>query len=179
MKIVIAHTRGYGRWLRDCIKSLDPENLPYEVITIEPGGWVTDQLKYAGNLAAFWHESIFFINETTIWHKPLELFDQAVDMEGPVCLSPGYLSFQGKFTHQQLTDINWPEIKSKRDDVIKGEGQLLRDTLSPGLPVLCPDFVDPDPKDPNNFVTRYGRKNMVLKNQYLTKYKGHWDLPEV
>jgi hypothetical protein len=176
VRIVVCHTKRYGRWLRDCLRSL--EKAPYKVEVIEDNGWVTDHLKFAANLAQFWQEPFFMLNETTVITDPI-VFDIAQETPGPTPFSPGYLSFQGKFTPQQLKEVKWPTVKNKRDDVILGEGHLLRDTLAPGLPVLDPEFTDPDPNNPDNFVTRYGRKNLVLRGKYAVKYKATWDIDKI
>jgi hypothetical protein len=156
------------------------ESAPFkvEVIELGAGHWVTDHLKHTAGLMQFWQEPVFTLNETVTIHDPT-MFEMAAAEPGPMTLSPGYLSFMGKFTPQQVANIQWPEVKTKKDDVLLGEGRLLRDTLAPGVPVLCPDFVDPNPHDPANFEFKHGRNNLVLKNEYLTKYKGHWDIDRI
>ena len=175
MRIVILHSEGYEPWLNDLLNSL--HNCWYPVDVVDSPGWVTDGLRYISehDMPEHQGDSVFLLNETMVI-KDHSLFDKAAAIDGPAALSPGYLMFCGKFVPEQLSRVKWPVVKDKRADVIYGEAGVCRDQLAPGVPVLCPDFTDPDYNDEANYQERHGRRNLVLKNDYLIKFKGTWTL---
>lgn len=104
------------------------------------------------------------IMDTTLIKDP-SLFDKLFNIPGHVFLTKGGYHYMGKFVSDDLPDI--PQIDNKNDAVALELRWLQR-------PYTC---FEPDlPVHTNIFEMKHGRKNMVLENDYLIKYKATWSL---
>lgn len=166
--IVIAHNKGGSRdWLYDLLDSIETA---YPVVVTNHTGWVTDGLREASQ---YGFEEFVYLNEScvvkdnSLWEL---LFDEYAGKS--VALSPRFLMFMGKFRKEPLDKLSFPLIDGKVADVLLGEGQLMKRYMSIE-PTVTPF---PEFKDSPKFENRHGRKNMVLENRYLKKWKGTWDV---
>ena len=73
--------------------------------------------------------------------------------------------YLGIYSRGELDRLGIPEAKSKRD-AVKYESEWLPEFR---CEVLCTDFWDSE-----RFEMRHGRKNMILENEYMIKYKATW-----
>ena len=103
--------------------------------------------------------------DTTIV-KDSSIFDKLFEYKGHVFLTDGGYHYMGKFNSNDLPEI--PKINSK-PEAIALELHWLRGReafyFKPDLPVHT-----------NVFEEKHGRKNMVLENDFIIKYKATWSL---
>jgi hypothetical protein len=100
------------------------------------------------------------------------IFDMAFEHPTSVSFNPYFECFAGKWRRKALENVEIPKTLTKVDAVITGESKftaLYR--MIEKTHVLFPTFVDCD-----RFEERFGRKNMVIENAYLRKWKGTWSL---
>lgn len=118
------------------------------------------------------YDEIVFLNESMVV-KDNSIWEQLFqDYEGQsVMLSERFLMFFGKFRREMINKLEFPQVHSKRDDVVLGEGKWCQEYMN------LNDHVEIQPlHDCDRFIEKNGRKNMVLENDYFIKYKGTWYL---
>ena len=180
--IAIFHPRqGYSHWLDDLLPTIQTK---YPIIITNNDGWQIDALRETFERTNF--DEIFFLNETmivkdnavwkwifnpTYWGKTFA-FNHRLEM------------FLGKYVRKFVEQTNFPSPKTRREDIIMGEDEWNKQYIEKcnGKFFLVDgqyQMNDPNPEDPLNFEYRYGRKNLLVKNQYFTKFKSVWNISMV
>ncbi|HEY9704661.1 MAG TPA: hypothetical protein V6C58_19625 [Allocoleopsis sp.] len=162
--IVITTHKSTKPFFDDLIKSLKDCKYPIcivdntEINHFEKGGLLVGMKNF---------DEFIYLHDTVII-KNLELFDILFSKEGFYSISPGFLMYLGKYDSKKLSTLNLPSVNSKYDAI------LMELWLKHNIPCDCFDktFIDGN----HRFEERHGRKNMVLENDYLIKYKGTWDI---
>lgn len=101
------------------------------------------------------------------------IIDRIMAYDGPVALGPAMFHYAGKWRREIVEKMIIPTVRSKRESV-HWEHAFSRQYLRlerKRLWVVDPHFHDGEHK---GFVEAYGRKNMLLENDYYRKLKGDW-----
>ena len=98
--------------------------------------------------------------------------DQLFAVPHSACAMPRFECFLGKFRRDPLLRIEIPEPRTKDESILLGEQWFLRayQRVEP-VEVLYPTFDDAHAK---GIIEKFGRRNLVLENQYFRKWKGRW-----
>lgn len=170
--IVIIHARKESVWLQDCLNSIDTD---YPVILSNHNGWVMEGVKKIWQTTGY--NELFFMNESMIV-KDNSIWDIVFHDYGgkSVCMSERYLMFFGKFRREMINKLQFPEVHNKYEDVILGEGKWCREYYELNDHVEIQPLADGDTTDPTRFEERYGRRNLVLENDYFKKWKGTYNM---
>lgn len=192
MIIIPSHVSRINTWLKDCLTSLDTKHpitvvfqgnaplkmLPYTTdlnITLthsphdgfDPGGivWAREHCK----------DPAFFLLHDSCVIKDNALFDicftrfssESVALaDRPVPFG----MFLGKYKTRLVKDMLPPIATSKLHAV------ELEETWNNAYCILDqPVILTPPLRDNDVFEEKYGRKNMVLENPWVIKYKGTWN----
>lgn len=118
------------------------------------------------------YDELLFLNESMVV-KDNAIWDICFQKHKnkSVMLGERYLMFFGKFRRVMVNKLTFPDVRSKYDDVILGEGQWCRQYME------LNDHVEIQPlADGDRFEMKHGRKNMVLENQYFIKYKATYNM---
>lgn len=110
----------------------------------------------------FFDEFVHLMDTTIIKNK--QLFEDAFLKPGHVFFTQGGYHYMGKFVSDDLPMI--PKINTKAEAVameLTWLGNKPRTYFTPDLPVHTDVFVE-----------KYGRKNMVLENEFMKKFKATW-----
>jgi hypothetical protein len=116
-------------------------------------------------------DEFIFLQDTMII-KDSYIFEAMFDINGSVSFGPHWWSYLGKYTRTTLEKIRLPRTITKEHSMYQ-EVEFTRQYLEAKdvpVPVIFPDWGDDNPK--NTVEERFGRKNLVLYNPYITKYKG-------
>lgn len=166
--IIIGSTTS-SPWLENCLKSFQGYD-KYPIIVVINNdfevGKILDVLKYTDL-------DEFFLFHDTVEIKDPSFITTAFNIEGGVSLCDHPTTFGmfiGKYRREILETMDIVPTLTKKDAVI-AEMKFNQDYCSrePKLYTLFPDF-----QNTNIFEEKFGRKNMVLENEYLKKYKGTW-----
>lgn len=170
--VVIHHRNNSGVWLNDCLKSIQTD---YPVLVSNHDGLVMEGVKKMWQTTAY--EELFFMNESMIV-KDNSIWDIVFHDYGgkSVCMSERYLMFFGKFRRSQVNKLVFPEVHTKYEDVILGEGQWCRQYYELGDHVEIDPLADPDISKDSNFEMMHGRSNLIVENQYFKKWKATYDM---
>lgn len=116
-------------------------------------------------------DEIFLLPDTCLI-KDVTIFDTCFDnLEGfSVSYAENFLSFIGKYRKIVIDEIGLPDVTDKWK-AVEAESNWNKRYIfeEPFYVTLFPDF-----KDNDNFVEKHGRKNMILDNRFMTKFKGCW-----
>ena len=166
--VMVATTPGREEWLAQCLKSFkghpaivlsDPNT--YELGKIK---WMLDNTKV---------DRFLFLHDSVVIKDP-KFFDIAFSYPKSAALSPDPVKFgmyMGVFHRDTLLKTGIPEVKTK-EEAIYYEVQWCNKYCSlEDVPVMFPGFTDYTAKGTKEI---FGRKNLVLENEYLIKYKGTW-----
>lgn len=144
------------------------------VIPLGPDGFECGAIQAILNHTTL--EEFFFLQDTTEILNPL-LFTMAFSYDGSVILEKNFHSLLGKLRRSILEKIKIPIVRTKEESInaeaslatayIEAECQLKR---------LFDDFGDEEAMKANRYENRFGRKNLVIENDYLRKYKGTWTM---
>lgn len=121
----------------------------------------------------------FVLLQDTFEILDITLFDRLFnDYPGQsVAYNPHFQMYLGKFRREALEKMEIPEVRNKADAVLQEEHFTKEYRAIETTVVFNPAFID------NNFYDsweeRWGRKNLVLKDQYLIKRKGVWDASQI
>jgi len=170
--IVVIHNRGNSPWLNDLLTSIDTD---YPVLITNHNGWMLPAIKKMFDTTDY--DELFFLNESMIV-KDNAIWDIVFkDYEGQgVAIGDKYLMFLGKYLRKYVEQTHFPQVNSKRDDVLLGEqmwNHLYRnaDPYFVQLEVMTDTFEE--------FEEKHGRRNMILEGKYFKKWKGSWDIDMV
>lgn len=164
--IAIIHHKGSTGWLDGLLDSIQTD---YPIIISNHEGWCMDGIRKVFettdyNEICILNESMI-IKDNSIWDKIFK------ENEGKsVMLGVNYLMFFGKFRREKLPPF--PEIHSKKDDVLLGElgwcGEYMKNDSYVEIQPMTDGY--------SVYEEKNGRNNMILENDYFKKYKGHWNL---
>jgi len=173
--IIVATCKPYKPWLMDFIKSYNHE---YDLVITYNKGNVNryDAQAVITGLESNYDE--FLVLHDTIEIKDNSLFDivfekhkgQSVFLRQKSCM------FLIKYTKEHLAKLTQENIDklydvSNKNEAIAAEGWFNVEYMKISDPV----FLFQDFKDNGVREMKYGRKNMVLENKYMKKYKGSWN----
>lgn len=172
--IVVATTWGRERWLYNCLGTLHQS--AYAVIDpILRAKGELDHIKWI--LAHTRLDEFLFLHDSCELLNPALLdlaFKKYQGRSVGFCESPlKFGTFLGKFRRAVLERMhNWPDVNCKVD-AVHAERWFAQEYLriEPDAPLITPTLHDRD-----FYTEKFGRLNMVLENQYLRKYKGHWTM---
>jgi len=115
-------------------------------------------------------EQDFFLLHATTVIKDLEIFDIAAQFKGTLALSQGLMSFMGKYRREIIDKIGVP-VPRTREAAIYWEYFWNIVYLQQEKKISTCDSPLVDTK---KFEMKFGRKNMVLENKYIKKWKSNW-----
>lgn len=175
MIIVIATHQSTKPFLKDLLYSL--RGCKYKKLVIENettnsryianrGGYELGAMYKATTLA---NDDLFFLQDTCVIKKK-KILEIAEKAPGGMALCHKFMSYLGKYKRAVLDTMVIPGVDNKQDS-LRHEFSWTAEYIS-----LDKDFqYAPDPLgDSNVFEEKHGRKNMVLENDYLIKYKARW-----
>ena len=117
-------------------------------------------------------DEFLFLQDTFEWKK-LDMIDAIMAYDGPVALGPAMFHYAGKWRREILDKMVIPTVDSKKVSVHYEHifsSEYLRLETKP-LWVVDQHFHDGEHK---GFVEAYGRKNMILENDWYRKLKADW-----
>lgn len=165
--VIIHHRDNSGIWLNDCLKSIQTD---YPILVSNHEGWVMEGVKKMWQTTGY--KELVFLNESMVC-KDNAIWDIVFKQyKGQsVMLGERFLMFFGKFRRPMIEQLSFPDVRSKLDDVLLGEGQWCRQYME------LNDHVELEPlADGERFEMKHGRKNMVLENRYFIKYKASYNM---
>ncbi|MGA1776981.1 MAG: hypothetical protein ACO39G_07860 [Flavobacteriaceae bacterium] len=170
--VIIATTEGREEWLNQCVTSL--KNTPYMVVS-ENKNYMYEIGKIRWMYENTNFDRWFFLQDSVVI-KDLSLFDIAFSYPKSVslCDSPGqYGMYLGVYSRETLEKIEIPKISTKREAVLLERSWNEKYCQAEGgVPTLFTDLSDANSK----IIEIFGRKNRLLENNYLKKYKGTWHM---
>jgi hypothetical protein len=167
--VIIHHRQGDGKWLIPCLESIKTE-YPILITNHEGPDWCMGAIKQTWERTSY--KELVFMNESmlckdnAVWDI---IFKQYKGQS--VMLGDRFLMFFGKFRRPMVNQLQFPVVRNKVDDVLKGEGQWCRQYYELNDHMPLQPLTDGD-----TFEMKHGRKNMVLENDYFIKYKASWDM---
>lgn len=168
--IVIGSTTATKDWLQNCLNSFGKYD-KYPIIVVINDDFEMGKIKWV-----YENTNIdeFFLLHDTVEIKDTSLFDEAFAMTGySYALSdhPTIMGmFLGKYRREVLAKFPLAETKTKREAVL--QEITFNQTYSSFEPNML--VCDPPLRNTDIFEDKFGRKNMVLENKFIKKYKGTW-----
>lgn len=162
--IVIATYNGREDWLRDCLESLAGYsvyptltiNEPYELGVIK---WIYEHTDLEE----------FILLQDSVRVKQYGWLDEVFAHDGSVSMShQQYFMYLGKYTRKGLSKLEIPKVQTKRESIRHEDEWTSHYARLNDTTTLWPL------QDTDIFEERHGRRNMVLENNHIVKYKGTW-----
>lgn len=185
--IVITTSEATKDFLADCLASLPQD---YSVLLVGNGGYDPSEIIDDGMgldievVVNDWNgfelggikrgaerfDEFVHLMDTCVLKEP-EVVDFMFSAEWSICFCRHFFSYLGKYQTKILKQIGIPKITTK-EEAIECEHLWHRKykQADPAVMVLQPEL----PIETDVFVEKYGRKNMVLENDFIIKYKGTW-----
>ena len=169
--IVVGTTPGRENWLAQCLASIKRPVLVLSDFTFELGkfNWIMQNTKI---------ERFMYLADSVVV-KDDRLFEM-LDEKGSIAFSsdPGiYGMYLGIYERKVLEQIDIPYPKDKKE-VIELELSWTQKYAQTAKNVRVAFDNLTDAKSKRKEVL-FGRNNLVLENDFLIKYKGHWGQPVV
>lgn len=146
-------------WLSDCLKSM-PINRTVKVH--RTGGYEIAALRTA---CRYFDRFVFLQDSTVVLHPT---FWDVIDSTEPAWLLGGPPMYMAVYNRDDLAPAiaDAPETMDKPSSIV-WEGELAKRI---SYPTLWPEVIDAA----GRIEERHGRRNLVLENRYLAKWKGTW-----
>ena len=167
MLTVIGSSPDRQAWLADCSASLGREHIAvvsygYELAKI---AWVMENTTV---------DRFLFLQDSWVI-KSDNFWDLLGQFEGSVALTadPYFFGcYAGVYERQVIDRIGVPVVRDKAHSILLEIDWHRQYVEASGEPtVLFPDLTDANATD---VVERHGRKNLVLENDLVVKWKGTW-----
>jgi hypothetical protein len=150
-------------------------SLSYPLIYAQHTDWETGVIAYIHTI--FQPEHFIYLHDS-IEIKDTTLFDLSFKHPNSVYYFHRFMSYMGKYKRTTLNKIQITQSYSKQQACINEDKDALEQYNSfmwQYFKIETPHWLFPGLNDTNIFEEKFGRKNMILENQYLKKYKGHWN----
>ena len=174
--IIIATHRNFKPWLVNFIKTYDHKYDLLFVFNTDESNRYDPQAVIAG-IESNYDE--FLVLHDTMEIKDNSLFDIIFEEHKgkSVYFRQHSCMFLAKFTKTDLSKLPADTIKRLYDIVdkngaVKEEGAFNVEYMAVSNPV----YLFNELSDSGEREQKFGRKNMVLENQYIKKYKGAWNM---
>jgi hypothetical protein len=144
--------------------------VPYPVILLDRCEYELGKIRWVYEHTTI--KQFLFLQDSCIvkdfgWIDALFSHDKSVSLS-----HHQYFMYLGKYTRTDLAKVDMPVVSSKKEAVEQESQWTGRYAAAAQSDSLWPLF------DTNVFEERHGRTNMVLENDHIIKYKGHWN-PEM
>jgi len=176
--IVITTSEHTKDWLPECVASLGTKypilvvgnNYKSELVNVV-NDW--NGFELGGILRGAEHFDEFIHLMDTCIVNDQTILDELFEHNGSVYLCDGFFSYLGKYRKEILDKIGIPKINSK-GEAIEMERAWNRKYLDADSDSV--QYIPELPIHTSVFVEKHGRKNMVLDNGKIIKFKGTWSL---
>jgi len=198
-KIVVIHTlAGREAWLRNSLERLkgydnryplviyfsDPNppdisfqsylgTLPYPVYYF-PERYETGCISYVNRII---QPDEFIYLHDSIEIKDTSIFDMSFNLKWSVHYFERFMCYAGKFRREALDKIVIPVSMTKTDACInedKGAKPECNSFMWKYFKIEDCIWLFPGFKDGKTFQDKFGRRNLVVENRFIKKYKGTW-----
>ena len=172
--IVIGSTTQTKDWLQNCLNSFGCYD-KYPIIVVVNNDFELGKLKWVYDNTDI---DEFFLLHDTVEIKDTGLFDLAFNYDGSFALSSQPVQmgmFLGKYRREILDKMSIPLTKTKMEAVLQEcafNEQYSK--LESKMATIFNPLLNSD-----KFEEKFGRKNMILENDYIRKYKGTWSFEMV
>lgn len=165
--IVVGATPGRTPWLVDMLASLDTGHYPVLVINT----WDFEIAVFQEAVEHF-DEFVFLpmtciVKDNSLWYHMFEGERQSISLSNTPC---PFGMFFGKYLSEDVREIGFPPCANKFEAILQERAWTEK------YAALRPYKAFADLPDSWRFENKYGRKNMVVENQWMKKWKGSWDL---
>ena len=166
MITVIGTSPGRSEWAADCLASV-----PGEALVVSVPGFELAKLRWVLDNTTL--ERFLFLQDSVTVSPAL--YARLSDYQGSVALLSDPVPFGcylGVYERKVLEAVGIPQISTKRQ-AVEAEIWWTRAYVEAAgqVPVLFPELTDRNAK---RHAIRHGRENLVLENEFVTKYKGTW-----
>ena len=163
--IVIATTKNRSDWAKQCYDSLK-DYTRYPVIILDHYEYELGKIRWIlenTNLDEF-----IFLQDSVIL-KSTDWLDEVFDYNGSVSFAARpFFMYLGKYKRETLERVGVPEVVSKQQ-AVDYEATWTKQYSEAGTYETLFDL-----SDTNHFTEHLGRRNMVIENDKLVKYKHIW-----
>lgn len=163
--IVIATTKGREDWAADCLQSLGEYN-GAPILVLNQYEYELGKIRWV-----YEHTDIdqFLFLQDSVIVKDYGWIDELFSHSDSVSLShQPFFMYLGKYTREGLSKLGIPTIHTKLEAVWHEDAWTSRYASLNDVRTLWALH------DTDVFEERHGRRNMVLENPHIVKYKGTW-----
>lgn len=166
--IVITTHKSTELFLIDLLKSLQDCKYPIVIVynTDEDNQYERRGLETGRDL----FDEFIYLHDTVLI-KDISLFDKLFYINGMISIAPNFLMYLGKYESKRLREVNIPQVWDKKGAIAM---EFWLRTVFP-CPCFDPNFVDGN----HTFGEKHNRKNMIIENDFLIKYKSTWSMEQV
>lgn len=171
MITVVCTTPKREVWLKDCLESIGEQ----PVIVLSDYTYEVGKLQFLMNYTKV--DRFLLLQDSIVFKDAEKFYKQLEQYSGSVSINRDpahYGSYLGVYERRVLEKIQIPSCHSKKEQVILevALSEAYCKAHVDAIPVMYPELSD---EKNSGFVERHGRKNMVLENDVMIKYKGTWN----
>ncbi len=190
MIIGIIHHNSNKQFLKPLLKSLKGVKYPVQIIYNNASASNSDEIdcqdvveRIVYNLSGGYElgalkalvnanpkEKDFFLIHNSTLIKDKQIFDIADSVDGTFVMSGGIMSYMAKYRREILETIGIPVPKTKEVAIYYEYFWNIIYMNTEKKIAMC----DQPLVDSKVFENKYGRRNMVIENDYLKKWKANW-----
>lgn len=165
--IVIATTKDRSEWARQCYDSLK-DYRRYPVIILDQYEYELGKIRWVLENTTL---DEFILLQDSVELKETDWLDEVFDYKGSVSFDNNtpYFMYLGKYQRSVLETVGVPVITTKRQAVTNETAWTAQYNGAAGNTKHLFDL-----KDTGVFKDHLGRRNMIIENDQLIKYKHIW-----
>ena len=171
MITIVCTTPQREMWLKDCLESIGDR----PIMVLSDFSYEVGKLDFLVKHTKL--ERFLLLQDSVVFKDADKFYDLLSKYQGSVSVNKCptfYGSYMGVYERRILEQLQIPVAKTKKDQVVFectfSDAYVY--LVGGAVPVMYPEL---DDAHNTGFVERYGRKNMVLENDVMIKYKGTWN----
>lgn len=165
--IVVATTPGREEWLAQCLKSIGDR----PVIVLSDYTFELGKIRWMYNNTNL--DRWLLLQDSVVIKNP-QIFDLLFSYPKSVAITIDPVKFGmylGIYHRETLSKVGMPQPISKQESIDYERHWSNKYCATEDVPVLFQDLTDKLAKGETQM---FGRRNLILENEYLIKYKGTW-----
>ena len=165
--VIVATTNNRSEWVKNCLDSLNGYTR-YPIIVLNQYSYELGKVRWVLENTDL---DEFILLQDSVEVKDLSLLDRAFDHSGSVSFATQpFFMYLGKYTRKALKASGVPQVDTKTQ-AVKYEREWGKRYFDSDPQSMCLFELE----DTDVYEDFLGRKNMILENDFIKKYKHIWN----
>lgn len=169
MQSIVVATTPNSPWLADCLASIGVPDYP--LLILSDFSWEMGKIRFIMEHTDI--SEFFFVQDTSII-KDTSIFKLAFDYPHSFAMSNQFKMFIGKYQRRYVEQCEIWTPTNKKESVLSESNFHWEYLRADPDTQICDNPLDDPPESEWVIEDKNGRRNLVVENQYIKKWKSTW-----